>query len=91
MEMNKFKISIYCLLVFLLGVVACSVESPRQVAPDQAGREPVFSDDVVNGELLVRFDARVSDILERHGLTKSAAGGPMTRSGVLSVDEILDL
>ena len=89
--MNKFKISIYCLLVFLLGVVACSVESPRQVAPDQAGREPVFSDDVVNGELLVRFDARVSDILERHGLTKSAAGGPMTRSGVLSVDEILDL
>ncbi len=88
---NKFNILIYSSLVVLLSAVSCSVEAPQQDLPHRAEAGPVFSDDVVSGELLVRFDARVSDILEKHGLTKSGAAGPMTRSGVLSVDEILDL
>ena len=43
------------------------------------------------GQLLVRFDARVADILDKAGVTKSGPAMPMTRSGILSVDEILGL
>jgi len=39
--------------------------------------------------LLVKFAPYVSDILDRAGITRS--GGPATRSGILSVDEILDI
>ena len=52
---------------------------------------PQMSEDVVAGQLLVRFDARVSDILDKAGLTKSGPAAAMDRSGILSVDEILDL
>ena len=52
---------------------------------------PELSADVVEGQLLVRFDARVSDILDKAGVTKSNSKAPASRSGVLSVDEILDL
>lgn len=41
------------------------------------------------GEVLVKFAPYVSDILDREGITRS--GGPATRSGILSVDEILDI
>ena len=47
--------------------------------------------DAVPGQLLVRFDARVASVLEEAGLTKSSPAMPMTRSGVLSVDQILGL
>ncbi|MFQ7502312.1 MAG: S8 family peptidase [Alistipes finegoldii] len=39
--------------------------------------------------MLVKFAPYVSDILDRAGITRS--GGPATRSGILSVDEILDI
>ena len=37
----------------------------------------------------MKFAPYVSDILDRAGITRS--GGPATRSGILSVDEILDI
>lgn len=37
----------------------------------------------------MKFAPYVSDILDREGITRS--GGPATRSGILSVDEILDI
>ena len=69
--------------------VSCSVEGPQEVLPEH--KVPQVTADVLEGQLLVRFDARVSDILDKAGLTKSGPMAPMTRSGVLSVDEILDL
>ena len=69
--------------------VSCSVEGPQEMLPEQ--KVPQVTADVLEGQLLVRFDARVSDILDKAGLTKSGPMAPMTRSGVLSVDEILDL
>ncbi|MDE6375267.1 MAG: S8 family serine peptidase, partial [Alistipes sp.] len=45
---------------------------------------------VVAGELMVKFDPYVSEILER-SVVKTRSGEPATRSGVLSVDEVLDL
>lgn len=78
--------------VLLSGLAACSVDAPRsnEVKPDDV-TIPQISADAVPGQLLVRFDARVSEVLDKAGLTKSGHATPMTRSGVLSVDEILDL
>ena len=69
----------------MFGLAACSVEGPGVAAPEN-DKTPQMSEDVVSGELLVRFDPRVSEILERAGVTKSGINAPATRSGVLSVD-----
>ena len=73
------------------GLISCSVEGPDASLPSDEHQLPQMSADVLDGQLLVRFDARVSDILDKAGLTKSGPSAPMTRSGVLGVDEILEL
>ena len=73
------------------GLISCSVEGTDASLPSDEHQLPQMSADVLSGQLLVRFDARVSDILDKAGLTKSGPSAPMTRSGVLSVDEILEL
>ena len=84
--------SIYVLAVALMaGLTACSVDNPQDGLGADEDKTPQMSPDVVDGQLLVRFDARVSDILDKAGLTKSGPAMPMKRSGVLSVDEILSL
>lgn len=82
---------IYILSASVLAAVSasCSMEDHQNVLPGQ--KVPQITTDALDGQLLVRFDARVSDILDKAGLTKSGPMSPMTRSGVLSVDEILDL
>ena len=84
--------SIYVMAAVLMsGLAACSVKEPATGIQTDIDKTPQLSEDVVDGQLLVRFDARVSDILDKAGVTKSGPMAPMTRSGVLSVDEILDL
>ena len=56
----------------VMGLTACSVDGPV-IGPDAGDKTPQISEDVVQGELLVRFDARVSDILDKAGLTRSGA------------------
>ena len=81
----------YILTVFMAAIaVSCSVEN-GELPVQEESKFPQISADVLEGELLVRFDARVSDILDKAGLTKSGPALPMDRSGILSVDEILDL
>ena len=77
--------------VLLIGLTACSVDEHKVTLEQEGSEVPELSADVVEGQLLVRFDARVSDILDKAGVTKSGANMPMDRSGILSVDEILDL
>ena len=73
----------------VLGLTSCAIDAPVE-APK--AEQPEFNvTDAVPGQLLVRFDARVADVLEKAGLTKSGPAMPMTRSGVLSVDQILEL
>ena len=71
----------------IAGLASCAVEAPQE----EVKNLPDAALDAVPGQLLVRFDARVADILDKAGLTKSGPATPMTRSGVLSVDEILDI
>ena len=89
MKLNRYiKISALALAV---AMTACGVEEPVRIAP--VGQEKVssFTEGAVAGELLVRFDAEVSDILDKAGVTKSGPAAPASRSGILSVDEILDI
>ena len=84
--------TIYCLAsVLIAGLTSCSVIGPGTDVPSDEVRLPHLSEDVLQGQLLVRFDEHVSDVLDKAGVTRSSAECPMSRSGVLSVDEILDL
>lgn len=84
------KIKYVFMLALAAGLLSCSVENDKTPLAD-GQKMPQMSEDVVAGQLLVRFDARVSDILDDAGLTKSGPASSMSRSGILSVDEILDL
>lgn len=90
--MNKRRI-IYniALTAVVSSLAACSVEEPMTGTVEKPQTEvPSPTDETVQGELFVCFDPRVSDILDKAGVTRSG-DTPATRSGVLSVDEILDL
>ncbi|MGN0191317.1 MAG: S8 family peptidase, partial [Candidatus Cryptobacteroides sp.] len=50
---------------------------------------PQINEDVVQGELLVRFDETVADILDKAGLTKSGPANVLTSCAIPSVDEVL--
>ena len=78
-------------LVLISGMASCNVEGPDAGKAPEDTQAPVMTEDVLDGQLFVRFDARVSDILDKAGVTKSGPCSPMTRSGVMSVDEILEL
>ena len=84
------KIKYVFMLALAAGMMSCSVENGKNTEIDDQ-KMPQMSADVVEGQLLVRFDPRVSEILDKAGLTKSGPAASMNRSGVLSVDEILDL
>ena len=80
-------------VLFLAAVfAACSVEeqNPSVSAPSQSSQLQ-NAKDALPGQLFVKFDASVSKMLEQAGVTKSGIGAPATRSGVLTVDEVLDL
>ena len=87
---NIYRI-VFTAAVLLAGLSACSVEEPvTGGGVNEPEKVSPAGSDVVTGELLVRFDESVSRILDEAGLiTKSA--GDAGRSGILSVDEILDL
>ncbi|MCM1503249.1 MAG: S8 family serine peptidase [Bacteroidales bacterium] len=74
-----------------LSVVSCSIDEPFEEPADggNAGEVQV-PQDVVAGELLVKFAPEVSEILDRV-LPATKSGGPATRSGVVSVDDVLEL
>lgn len=90
MKNTIFKISIIAVAI-TTGFAACSVEDVTPACPDMSEKISPISQEALEGQLLVRFDSRVSDILDKAGVTKSGPSAPAKRSGILSVDEILDL
>lgn len=77
--------------VLMTGLTACSVDEHKVAVDQEDVQMPQLSADVVAGQLLVRFDPGVADVLDKAGLTKSGPSNSMSRSGILSVDEILAL
>ena len=74
----------------VMGFASCAIDAPVEM-PNTESEAQAAPTDAVPGQLLVRFDASVAEVLEQAGLTKSGPSMPMTKSGVLSVDQILDL
>lgn len=67
-----------------------AIDEPLQEGPLTA-QDIVIGPDAIRGELLVRFDERVADILDKAGLTKSGPMQSMTRCNIPSVEEVLEI
>ena len=86
------KIKDYILLsAVICGLSACALDESQMTSGNEVPKVSEVSVEALPGQLLVKFDASVSRVLEQAGVTKSGHDSPATRSGVLSVDEILDL
>ena len=72
--------------VSLLGI-SCSKDETKLPAENEI--QAPAGEDAVGGELLVCFTPDVAEIIENSPMTKS--GEPSDRSGVLSVDRVLDI
>lgn len=82
---NMKKILIYILLAVV--AVACNDNAfDNSLTVNEVSVTP----DAVEGELLVKFDQEMEDILETHFATR-AVGGVATRSGIPSTDEVLEI
>ena len=74
----------------VMGLASCAIDAPVEMPQPETGYQTAPAD-AVPGQLLVRFDPSVAEVLDEAGLTKSGPAMPMTKSGVLTVDQILDL
>lgn len=82
--------NIFCLLVCLLLAVACSDDATvEMVHPENP--EVNMPDEAIPGELLIKFAPEMSGILDEVFSTRAADAGFVTRSGIPSTDEILDI
>ena len=68
-------------------LLSCSRADIDLPAPEK----PALGEDVIRGELLIRFDPGVADILDKSGLTKSGPASVSDRCSITSVDEVLSL
>ena len=78
--------------LFALMLAACSEqELTEQPSTPIGGTEVQLPTDVTSGELLIKFDPAMSEILDRTLKVAIRSGGAMTRSGIPSTDEVLDI
>ena len=84
----KTRIQLYACIAVLLASTACTTEELPLAEDTQSGNSEQIQP--VAGEVLVKFAPYVADVLEQAG-SKTRGGAPISRSGVLSVDEVLDI
>lgn len=89
--MKSRYIKIFSIIALAAVLAACSVKEPVAGFAEQPQKVSPVSEDALSGELLVRFDESVSDILDKAGLITKSGNAPARRSGILTVDEVLDL
>ncbi|MBQ3260742.1 MAG: S8 family serine peptidase [Alistipes sp.] len=69
----------------MLAMASCTTDHPQREGLDKA---PEKESSYIEGELLVKFTPEVVSILEEAGITR---GGELTRSGVPTFDEVLEI
>lgn len=78
--------------LFALMLTGCSDrELIEQPSTPTGGTEVQLPTDVTSGELLIKFDPAMTEILDRTQTVATRSGGAMTRSGIPSTDEVLDI
>ena len=87
MKMNKYLVSAFGALA-LIAFNACTTEELPD--PSTGSNDQTEPSEMV-GEVIVKFDPSVSDLLDERGLTQTRSGATATRSGIYSVDEVLDM
>ena len=76
--------------LFALMLASCSEqEFIEQPSTPAGGTEVQFPTDVTSGELLIKFDPAMTEILDQALKVATRSGGAMTRSGIPSTDEVL--
>lgn len=79
----------YCAVALcIVCAAACSDETDSAVFPDQP--EVILPDGAIDGELLIKFDSRMEEILDE-AFKVRAMRGVETRSGIPSTDEVLKI
>ena len=74
-------------VVALFAFHACSTEDLVEPSASNTQSEPTE----MSGEVIVKFDPAVSDLLDERGLAQTRSDAAATRSGIYSVDEVLDM
>ncbi|WP_018666154.1 S8 family serine peptidase [Bacteroides gallinarum] len=78
--------------LFSLAMTACTEqEIIEQPSTPTGGTEIRLPADVTSGELLIKFKPEMTDILDQTMTRAAKSGGVMTRSGIPSTDEVLDI
>lgn len=78
--------------LFALMLASCSEQEViEQPSTPTGGTEVQFPADVTSGELLIKFDPAMTEILDQALTVATRSGGAMTRSGIPSTDEVLDI
>ena len=74
----------------LASLLFVSAACTKETLPLPAEERPVPDQTISGGELFVKFDPYVCEIIES-AATRTRSGEPLTRSGLLPLDEVLDL
>ena len=78
--------------LFALILASCSdQEIIEQPSTPTGGTEVQLPADVTSGELLIKFKPEMTDILDQTMTRATRSGGAMTRSGIPSTDEVLEI
>ncbi len=78
--------------LFALTLASCSdQEIIEQPSTPTGGTEIQLPADVTSGELLIKFKPEMTDILDQTMTRATRSGGAMTRSGIPSTDEVLEI
>lgn len=80
------------IVLFSLAMAACTEqEIIEQPSTPTGGTEIRLPADVTSGELLIKFKPEMTDILDRTMTRAAKSSGVMTRSGIPSTDEVLEI
>ena len=78
--------------LFALTLSACADEDwVDQPSVPSGSEEVTVPEDAADGELLIKFDPKMTDILDQTFTVVSRSGGVASRSGIPSTDEVLDI
>lgn len=87
--MNKRFLYIASLALVLS---ACADENwVEEPSVPQGNQEVTIPSNATDGELLIKFNPEMTDILDQTFSRASRSGGAMSRSGIPSTDEVLDI
>ena len=82
---------LYTALFALMMASFSEQELLEQPFTPTGGTEVQLPADFTSGELLIKFDPAMTEILDRTLKVATRSGGAMTRSGIPSTDEVLDI